>query len=342
MENQWEKRLNALGWPERAVKQFSFAWANSTKKNYQLCVNKFVSYCVEKQISFPPMSSAMVAGFLCTISDSSGRPESQLKCATAALSWLCDAMDMPNPVHSNEIKKLVTALVKSGTEAPRTRSKVMPIAPFRDLFQSWSDNSELPVKDLRLKAITLFSISAMLRPSDIAPCGMKFEPSHSNSRKMVFSTNNISFAEDGTATINFHGIKNDTTREGFVVSLQPHSNKKLDPIQTVKDYITKTQPLRESVMGSPVFLTLTEPIHALSAQGVATVLSKAIQLAGLGGQGYSAKSFRPTGATAAVDIGFDPDQIMRVGKWKSREVFLEHYVHSRTPTEFVKQILEHP
>ncbi|KAH3789161.1 hypothetical protein DPMN_167333 [Dreissena polymorpha] len=44
----------------------------------------------------------------------------------------------------------------------------------------------------------------------------------------------------------------------------------------------------------PVFISLREPFSPLRASAIAKVLEDGIKLAGLEGQGYSAKSFRPT------------------------------------------------
>lgn len=67
-------------------------------------------------------------------------------------------------------------------------------------------------------------------------------------------------------------------------------------------------------VSKPVFLTLNAPFKQLGSSGVAKVLDHAIHLAGLGGQGYTAKSFRPTGATAAVEAGVNPDYVRKIGR----------------------------
>ena len=64
----------------------------------------------------------------------------------------------------------------------------------------------------------------------------------------------------------------------------------------------------------PVFLTLYKPY----ASTVAKILNDAIVLAGLSRDQFSAKSFRPTGATRAVEQNFDPDLVMQTGRWKTR------------------------
>ena len=92
--------------------------------------------------------------------------------------------------------------------------------------------------------------------------------------------------------------------------------------------------------GGPVFLTLRPPYKELEASSVGRVFEEAIVLAGLGGRGFSAKSFRPTGATAAVENGLDSEMIRKVGRWKDLNVFYAHNVHARTPEQFTDEILQ--
>ena len=47
-------------------------------------------------------------------------------------------------------------------------------------------------------------------------------------------------------------------------------------------------------------------------------MEEAIELVGLGNQGFSAKSFRPTGATVAVENWVHPDVVIKIGRWKTR------------------------
>ena len=60
-------------------------------------------------------------------------------------------------------------------------------------------------------------------------------------------------------------------------------------------------------------------------------------MAGLANQGFSAKSYRPTGATVAIEQGLDPDSVSK-GRWKSKETFEYHYVHAKPDKNFVSKI----
>ena len=76
-----------------------------------------------------------------------------------------------------------------------------------------------------------------------------------------------------------------------------HSNELLCPVHALKTYIARTEQYR-SIGNQAVFLGLRAPHKALEADSIARDMDNAIRLAGL--QGYTAKDFRPTGATHAI------------------------------------------
>lgn len=234
-----------------------------------------------------------------------------------------------------EIIHLKCAIIKSGTSEPMSRSKAMPIQPFIAVFSSLPDNDSLDIETLRLKSITLLALCAMLRPSDIAPRSVQYVPGEDCAVNRQLLTSDICFHEN-FMKITFHGIKNDTQRRGFVVTIHCATDRKLCPVICLKHYINRTASQRESANGA-VFLTLQRPYRGISAPTVSNILSKSIRMAGL--KGYLPKDFRPTGATAAVDAGFGEQSIMKVGRWKDAAVFREHYVHSKIPDNFTDKIL---
>ena len=269
------------------------------------------------------------------MADSSQRPKSILCTALSALSLayihsgLCDITKNPS------IVRLCSALIKSGTSAPLRHSTVLPIQAFHNLFKTWESNDKLSLADLRLKAITLLALSLMLRPSDIAPKGEVFNSFSGETSNSLFTTDMLKFTNDGLL-ITLMAIKNDSNRDGFEVFLPSIQESKLDPVQTLKDYLRRTEPFRSD---GAVFISLKRPYSAISASSVAKVLECSISKAGLSGQGFSAKSFRPTGATRAIDAGIDPNIVQKMGRWKCTEVFRNHYVHSKTPVEYTSSII---
>ena len=122
------------------------------------------------------------------------------------------------------------------------------------------------------------------------------------------------------------------------MNLPSGSDKRTDPVTALLDYITRTNVHRANGTGA-VFLSLSPPFKPLSSDSISRILCEAIQLAGLSGPGYSAKDFRPTGATTTMDKHIDPKTVQRLGRWKTDSVFYDHYAHSRTPANFTDTVL---
>lgn len=62
-------------------------------------------------------------------------------------------------------------------------------------------------------------------------------------------------------------------------------------------------------------------------------------MAGLGSQGFTPKSFRPTGATSAIENNVPADNTRFIGRWKNQECFEKHYVHAKPPVHTTDAIL---
>ena len=337
LQDVWRQRLIEEGWEQSARERFLLAWASSTLSLYNRQIEKFREFCKDKD-DFPNVDTACIADFLCSVAEKSSRPKSIVHTSLAALKGLYEALGVPSPVDSPLISRLSCALVKCETTQPRNKTAVMPVASFKELFISWKDNESLSIKQLRLKCITLLALYFMLRPSDISPKAMFV--ADGSAQQFVFSTDNIVFLDDGSLCVTFHGIKNDYHRDGFTITMPPASCPKLDAGLALKCYINRTATKRLLSKSSCVFLSLVSPFQGLSSTGIASVLQDAIGLAGLGGQGFSAKSFRPTAATQAVASGCDTNIARQIGRWKSHSVFEEHYVHTIVPHAFVDSAMD--
>ena len=215
----------------------------------------------------------------------------------------------------------------------------MPVQPFRVLFRRLGNNADMSIENLRMKTIACMALCMMLCPSDIAPRSTVMDETGAAVRH-IFAAFQVCFG-DQKVTVTFHGIKNDTTRTGFTVTLPAASDHLLDPVAALRTYMDRTESTRASLQPAPVFISLSQPYHALTADTIRKVLDSAIVQAGLTGRGYSAKCFRPTGATYAVELGYDPEIVMRIGRWKTRSVFFDHYVHSQVPVDYTSAVLDH-
>ena len=156
-------------------------------------------------------------------------------------------------------------------------------------------------------------------------------------RPSEFKRNDIIFNNDGSVTIMYFGIKNDKNRKGFEVRLQPASTEKLDPVACLKSYLSITRSLAHD--DGPTFLSLIPPHDGLSAAGVSDILRKTIRHAGLDEKKFTPRSFRPTGASASIKAGNDPEVTRQIGRWRSREVFYNSYVYPLARDSFTDNLL---
>ena len=317
LESEWYKNLKLLQWPENSIKIYKYFLADSTKKQYNQYLESFQNFCFKKCKCFPPDNihlSALVAEFITEKSKYSDRPESLLRGIMSALTNYFNIPGRFNPI-SQELKNLVKAIIKYGTVKQAGRTKVMPIQPFINMFKIWGSNESLPLMRLRQKTITLMVIACLARPSDFAP-------------KIGFFRDQIEFHSDGSATVRFFGVKNDSDRAGFETRIEPTLDEISDPIKCIKMFFSKTAHIPPNNNGRiPAFPALKSPFNCISAQTIAQILNDSIAEAGLDTHTFSAKCFRPSAATAAIVSGCDPNTTRVRGRWKNDQVFYSNYVY---------------
>ena len=146
----------------------------------------------------------------------------------------------------------------------------------------------------------------------------------------MFSLQLIKFLDDGSMKVVLHGVKNDYSREGLEIPVVAATEKKVCPVRTLKHLLYRT-----SLCNSDPKRPVNYPYSGLSSSSIAKILCKAIELAGLSGNGYSAKSFRPTGATVAIRQGVNPDMVRKIGHWKNQQCFYVHTVPDTDMTDVV-------
>ena len=127
--------------------------------------------------------------------------------------------------------------------------------------------------------------------------------------------------------IQFFGKKTGFSCTSHEVLIKKGTKEIIDPVQSMKDYSSRRHSLITQGRDSPVFLTLNFPFSGLSAADVADMLNKWVKGAGLDEAGNSARSFRPTGATAYITSGIETHRTRSLRRWKSEECFNERYVY---------------
>ncbi len=228
MESLWTEKLMEVGWSQEAATAVQASLAKSTWRTYNRVLNDFMQFVYQSGHTLHSVSDALIADFLLSFVRESTRPKSQLSHFSAALSCLSKVSGI-SVVLSQDLRKLLDGLIRERTTCPLKRSAVMPMVPFIQLFVKWKPNFGLSLERLRLKAVTLFALAAMLRPSDVAPASGK-----------KFTRDSITHLDTGALQIYLHHIKNDRDRDGFRIVLQPSKNPQLCPVDALTTYMART------------------------------------------------------------------------------------------------------
>jgi integrase len=249
------------------------------------------------------------------------RPKSTLDQALASISAMYELTDTPSPTHSTIITRLRKGLINQTTE-PIQQGGAIPPEAIANLFHSWGVNEKLTTDQLRLKAMALVAFVGMFRPSDLA----------------LPLQSNLQFKENDTAvTFCLLGFKNDYDANGAEVTIPSSTDPILCPVQALKCYLERTQPLR-SGLDSKLFIATKKPFGGLTAQRCSKLLQQVAQQAGLDPQLFTGRTFRRGGATTAINHNINPDVVMKMGRWKSPQVMYEHYVRAKPNQSYSDQV----
>lgn len=174
----------------------------------------------------------------------------------------------------------------------------------------------------------------MTHPSYLAPRGVTFDADDHHIKHLTFSLDQVVLNGDECVSINFFGIKNDTDRSGFEITVSGTNDPGSYPVGAVKACIEATAMNRELCSDNLCLLHCES--HSKS------ILSEAIELAGLGDKGFTPRSFRPTGATAssAIAANTKPEIAMLIGRWITDRVFREIYVYRLVHDSYTRDIFQ--
>ena len=215
LESERQARLKSKGWSSEAAALVPSALAPSTLRTYNQSLQQLLHFCQSRGQEFPPTSEHVLVDFIVSLAQGANRPKASLKIVHATLSAFYEARGQIMPVNWQDLTRLLTAVIKLCTNDVMERSNVMPVESFKQLFLSWGSNDQLSLVQLRMKAVSLLALTAMCRPSDLAPQSTHLKLYGSHEQRFLRRTH-VTFHSDRMMVI-FLGTKNDSSRDGFVV-----------------------------------------------------------------------------------------------------------------------------
>lgn len=176
-------------------------------------------------------------------------------------------------------------------------------------FKRLGDNRRLSLSQLRDKTIVLLRIERIARSSDVA--------------SIPFDT--VNPLKDGYS---FRYLSSKENRDRSLSPLQVvHFSlpKVISAAYALHDYLARTSPFRDELSESNnrLFLSL-DGKSSLSATSVANCCLRVMKEAKVPSR-FRAATLRHAAACAAIRAGVSIDEILKIGRWRSREVFEKFY-----------------
>jgi len=282
--------------------------APNTLKHYNGYLARFAAFCREEGLaSWRDASTDHVLSFLALIASGVGRPGPTLDAAIPALR-LAFAGARVSPLDSHLLSRLRKGLV-ADTVRVRAVTEPLPVLPLVQWLRSLPDTPQLSSERLRVKCAALLAVVLIARPADLA----------------CITLDGIVISEDlSEMTISLLAFKNDYHRDGAVLRVQACSVPKLCLIRTVHRLVGVVR--RRWPRASHLFVGDNNG-KPLKPASISRLLKDACQAAGIGDR-YTARNFRPGGATRGIAAGLPLDLVMHIGRWRDINTVYAHYLRS--------------
>ena len=293
------------GFDKHTVALMMDAWRPSTKKVYTTYLNKWSTFCIERNIDILNPSLPQACRFLRGLSDA-GLGYTALNTARSALSVILPSFGK-NTFGSHPY---VCLLLKGAYERNPPKPKYTQfwdVNKVFNLFKSWGPNSQLSLKLLTLKLAVLLLLVTSQRGQTIV--------------NLVVDGLDISdfvvFKMTKLLKHNKQGDPLDT------LILRPFERcKRLCVVRALKMYLSRTESFRSY---SGLLLSFIRPHKPISRDTLARWVLIVMKKAGLDVTKYKSHSTRGASASAAKRLGVPLNIIMKRASWKCAVSFAQFY-----------------
>lgn len=190
--------------------------------------------------------------------------------------------------------------------------------------ENMGNSTELSMKNLSLKLVTLLALSNAPRASDLASLDIRF----------------LQLSQEGT-TFRIPGLTK-TRRSGppKTFEVARFGEESLCPVRTLEQYLDHTRDLRQNSEGdgSALLISIRKPYKAVGAATIGRWIREVLTQAGVDTETFSAHSTRSASTTAAKKQGVSTRDIMNMAGW-SRQSTFETYYHKPESSGYSEAVL---
>ena len=284
------------------------AWRQGTKKLYSTYINKWLTYCCEREISPTSPSVPQACRFLRLLSDK-GYSYAAINAARCALSTVLPPVDGGTFGNSQVVCWILKGCYEKNPPKPRY-DQIWDVNRVFELLKSWGSNGDLPLKKLTFKLVMLLLLVSSQRGQTILNLSIDGMVLDEEEKKAVFKMKVLlkhNRLGEPLDTLEFKSFQ---------------QCKRLCVVRTLKVYLRRTDEVRKH---DQLLLSFVKPHGPISRDTLARWTVRTMELAGLNVEKYKGHSTRGATASAARRLGVPLNLIMKRASWRNVESFARYY-----------------
>ena len=283
------------------------SWRGSTKKQYSGYIKKWTAFCLKRKVSHLQPTIGAILDFLSELYDQ-GLTYSAINCARSALSSYV-SLDDGSVVGQNP---LVCRLLKGVFQSRPPKPKYSEVWDVQVVLTYLATLH--PVESLTLKELTFKLVMLLLLVSD-----QRGQTIH------LLDINNMFVSDNKYTFVIPNHLKQSKPGVPYPnVVLESFEKPSICVVTTLREYITRTKPLRGS-SHSQLLISYVQPYKPVSRDTVTRWVGCTMALAGIDVTKYSAHSTRAASVSAANRASVNLDDILKTAGWSSECCFARHY-----------------
>ena len=281
------------------------SWRDSTKKLYGTYINKWCTFCCERNVNVLGPSLPQICRFLRMLSDD-GFSYAAINAARCALSAILPAMEGQSVGNNPIVCRLLKGCYEKNPPNPRYED-IWDVNLVFKILKDWGPTKDLDLKRLSWKLVMLLLLVSSQRGQTIVNLsteGMILD------EKVVFRMQKL--------------LKHNRLGEPLdTIILRPFPLcKRLCVVRTIKAYLGRTEALRKH---KQLLLSFVKPHKPISRDTLGRWTLTVMRLAGVDIQKYKSHSTRGAATSAARRLGVPLNLIMKRASWRNVESFAKYY-----------------
>lgn len=299
--------LTARGISGKAAEIITQSWREGTKQQYSVYLRKWCSFCSTRGIDPYKADIPQALDFMAGLFEQ-GLGYSAMNTVRSALSQV---LQTPSGVSFGElplVKQFMRGVYQEKPALPRYTT-TWDVSILLKYLKTLPHVKSLSLKLLTFKTVTMLAILSAQRVQTLQYLDL---------RNMDLSENIVKFSI---------GDKLKQTKPGKHIKELEFPAYPTEPnlcvVQLVKEYITRTKPLRDKI--TVLFITVAKPHRVASKDTISRWIKTTLGLAGIDLTRFKPHSVRSASSSSAAQAKVPVETILKTAGWSTQCTFAKFY-----------------